>query len=85
MAAILSVRICSSPLVTSFSAGPELLAKTTWGDTSRLDQQEASRRLLTEAAHSLTSVPLWRSSLTKGMTPRMMSTPLLSTKNKAHL
>lgn len=81
MAAILSVRICSSPLVTSFSAGPELLAKTTWGDTSRLDQQEG----FTEAAHSLTSVPLWRSSLTKGMTPRMMSTPLLSTKNKAHL
>lgn len=33
----------------------------------------------------LTSVPRERSSLTKGITPRMMSTPLLSTKNKAHL
>lgn len=30
MAAILSVRICSSPFVTSFKAGPELLANTTW-------------------------------------------------------
>lgn len=34
---------------------------------------------------SLTSVPRERSSRTKGITPRMMSTPLLSTKNKAHL
>lgn len=29
IAAILSVRICSSPFVTSFKAGPELLANTT--------------------------------------------------------
>lgn len=39
----------------------------------------------TEVSERLTSVPLNKSSLTKGITPRMMSTPLLSTKNKAHL
>lgn len=38
-----------------------------------------------EVVKRLTSVPLNKSSLTKGITPRMMSTPLLSTKNKAHL
>lgn len=34
---------------------------------------------------TLTSVPLDRSSLTKGKTPKMTSTPLLSAKIKAHL
>lgn len=34
---------------------------------------------------ALTSVPLERSSLTKGKTPKMTSTPLLSAKIKAHL
>lgn len=33
----------------------------------------------------LTSVPLDRSSRTKGKTPKMTSTPLLSAKIKAHL
>lgn len=36
-------------------------------------------------ALTLTSVPLDRSSLTKGKTPKMTSTPLLSAKIKAHL
>lgn len=48
MAAILSVRICSSPLVTSFNAGPELLANTTWGRKRGTDpdliQQKAHQR-----------------------------------------
>lgn len=46
-----------------------------------LIQQKSSN----EVVECLTSVPLNKSSLTKGITPRMMSTPLLSTKNKAHL
>lgn len=46
-----------------------------------LIQQKTSN----EVVECLTSVPLNKSSLTKGITPRMMSTPLLSTKNKAHL
>ena len=38
-----------------------------------------------DSAQTLTSVPLERSSLTKGKTPKMTSIPLLSAKIKAHL
>lgn len=56
-----------------------LEADTIWNEY--LIQQKTSN----EVVERLTSVPLSKSSLTKGITPRMMSTPLLSTKNKAHL
>lgn len=48
-------------------------------------REQRSWARVPRAAPTLTSVPLDRSALTKGKTPKMTSTPLLSAKIKAHL